>query len=222
MAVVKQSLQVLSGKLGSVVYKRRGNTNYVATMPTKYTMSGSPAAQNARKSFKTLSAFSKYVISSPRLKDIWNTSNLDGIYAYHKIMRANAPLIREGDPSVYNMIAPKTSEDPVNSVSLSKTELFLTLNNYVFLPHAEAFFLNLIFTFFHPKNPHTPFMEFAFLKGDAKPGSLDYTFQLPETAVKFIDEYEKVITYTALSFIKSKKLCCYSNTAVLFLTSEIT
>ncbi|MDY0081123.1 MAG: hypothetical protein RBR95_11090 [Ignavibacteriaceae bacterium] len=222
MAVVKQSLQVLSGKVGNVVYRRRGKINYMAALPKRYKMSKSPEAQAARKRFKTLSAFSKYVNTFHRLKEIWNDSTLEGLYAYNKIMKANAPHMQVEDLSVYNMIAPKTSEDPIKSLTLSKTELFLSLNNYVFPPEAEDFFLTLILTFYSPVNPGIPFMEFAFVQGNAQPGTLDYKFQLSETAVRFIGEYQKVIAYTALSFTQSKHLSCYSNTAVLFQTSEIT
>jgi len=221
MAVVKQSIQVLSGKIGTVVYKRRGNINYVAAMPVKYKKSESPAALTARDRFKVLGALSKYLISSPRLKEIWNSSELDGIYAYHKILKANSPLLREHTLSVYNMIAPKTPEDPVDSLSLTKTELSLTLTDYVFPSKATAFQLNLILAFLQPKSPQTSSLAFAFLKGDVQPGTLNYTFQLSPTAVKYIDDFEKVIIYTALSFTESKKLSWYSKKGALFLTSEI-
>lgn len=221
MAVVKQSLQVFSGKIGNVVYKRRGNTNYIATLPSKYTKSESLAAQNSRARFKVLGKFSKYLISSPALKEIWNISDFVGIYPYHKILKANSPLLDGTNLSVNNMIAPRTPENPVNAILLSKTELFLTLTDYIFPPKANQFQLNLILVFFSPKNPDIFPLEFAFLTSDVQPGVLNYSFQLPATAVQFISEFEKVIIYTVLSFTKSKKLSWFSNKGTLFLTSEI-
>ncbi|MHC1737215.1 MAG: hypothetical protein AB9882_04325 [Ignavibacteriaceae bacterium] len=221
MAVVKQSLQVLSGKIGNVVYKRRGNTNYIATMPSKYTKSESLAAKNARDRFKVLGKFSKYLLSSPVLKEIWKNSGLNGIYSYHKILKANSPLLDGQNLSVNNMIAPKTPENPVKVLSLSQTELLLTLNDYIFPAKATDFQLNIILAFFAPKNERSSPFQFAFVKSDAQPGSLNYTFQLPPTAVNFIAEFERVIIYTALSFTKSKKVSWYCNKGSLFLTSEI-
>ena len=221
MAIVKQSLQVLTGKIGNVVYKRRGNTNYIATKPSKYTKSNSLAAQNARIRFKVLGQFSKYLLTLPVLKKIWDNSGLDGIYAYHKILKANSSLLDGQNLSVNNVIAPKTPENPVKVVSLSQTELLITLNDYVFPEKANQFQLNIILTFLIPKNSETSPLQFAFLQGDVQPGSLSYTFELPPTAVTFISDFEKLIIYSALSFTKSKKISWFSNQGSLFLTSEI-
>ena len=77
MARFISSIGQITGKLGGVVFKRRGNKTYISKIPAHIKPSADPVVIQRRKKFAWVGKFTSAVNSSPLLKALWKSSSSD-------------------------------------------------------------------------------------------------------------------------------------------------
>ena len=87
MARFISSIGQITGKLGGVVFKRRGNKIYVSKAPGHLKPSKDPATKLRRKKFAWVGKFAAVVNSSPLLKSLWYSSSSRSISSFNKIFK---------------------------------------------------------------------------------------------------------------------------------------
>ena len=87
MARFISSIGIITGKLGGVVFKRRGNKTYVSKAPGHLKPSKDPATKLRRKKFAWVGKFASAVNSSPLLKSLWNSYSTRSLSSFNKIFK---------------------------------------------------------------------------------------------------------------------------------------
>lgn len=221
MAIIKSSLFVLSGNIGNYILKRRGKTEYISLKPASYTTSQSPAAVQNRNKFASLTAFCKFVNKSHRLKQIWLSSEVEGSSAYHKLMKTNAPLLKDGLLTPNNQIAPRTLQNPVNGITLTLEDITISLNNEIIPPPQSDYTFDVVLSFIRPKTPETsPVVSFQ-LFSNVPPDSLEITLSLFPFIKETFPLYEEVIIFSCFSKSMGKKVSWFSHNGKKFTISDL-
>lgn len=145
MAVVKgSSLGGYSGRIGNLVYRIVKGKTRVSIRPPKYNASYSAKAKRARRDFSASVKIAKAVILIPAIKMIWNNPEIEGFSAYHKIIKTNSALVKDGNLTTKNIITPEGLYLEISSLTIQDD----TLNVEFKFPEstgikfpAEVFFL---------------------------------------------------------------------------------
>lgn len=87
MARFISSIGQITGKLGGVVFKRRGNKTYISKAPAHIKPTNDPATKLRRKKFAWVGKFAAAVNSSPLLRSLWNSSSSRSISSFNKIFK---------------------------------------------------------------------------------------------------------------------------------------
>jgi len=87
MARFISSIGQITGKLGGVVFKRRGNKTYVSKAPGHLKPTNDPATKQRRKKFAWVGKFTKAVNASPLLNALWKPSSSKSVSVFNKIFK---------------------------------------------------------------------------------------------------------------------------------------
>jgi hypothetical protein len=145
MAIVKNpSLGGYSGRVGNHVFRIVKGKTRVSLRPVEFHASYSAKAKRARNDFAASVKLAKAVNLVPALKNIWNSSEIKGFSAYHKIIKTNSALVKDGNLTTKNIITPEGLFLEITSLSIQsntlKTELKFPESTGIKFP-AEVFFL---------------------------------------------------------------------------------
>jgi hypothetical protein len=71
MARLLSPIGIIQGKIGGLVFKRRGGKTYISSSPRQYTSPKDPASIQRKKKFAWVVQFSKAVNNFPLIKALW-------------------------------------------------------------------------------------------------------------------------------------------------------
>src|ERR1017187_5121737 len=102
MAKFISSIGQISGKLGGVVFKRRGNKTYIAKAPGRIKPTNDPVTKQRRKKFAWVGKFTGTVNASPLLHALWKpwSSRSSSVFSniFKSVFNTIDPLDLSGTP----------------------------------------------------------------------------------------------------------------------------
>jgi hypothetical protein len=88
MAKFISSIGQISGKLGGVVFKRRGNKTFITKVPEHIKPVKDPVTLQRRRKFAWVGKFTKAVNSSPILHALWKPQSTRSVSVYNHIFQS--------------------------------------------------------------------------------------------------------------------------------------
>lgn len=222
MKISKKYFGELSGKLGDVVFKQRGNTNYIASSPRKYTKPNSVEFENRKSIFKIAAKFSSAVNSIPELKYFWMNSNKNGASAYQKINKLALKTFSEGHSVNWLKITPENGFGViVSTYSLNKEQYNIRLE-----PLTERSGINTdietnikLITVFNPYDSSANLSEYEYFSNYSSNHIIDLntpveiSITLSTAQTNLISMYSKCRVYNTLITLNNEnELINYANT----------
>lgn len=105
-----QTLGVINGKVGNIVYRQVNGKTFASIRPTKYNVTNTEKSVKVKNGFKNLVRFSAFVNSIPILKAIWSNKKIQrGKRTYNKIFSQNKGYIKSEKITKYFTIVPEGS-----------------------------------------------------------------------------------------------------------------
>ncbi len=134
MATLKNLvLGEVSGKIGHVVIKKRGNKYSIAHRPKNYRTPRDTRSVSIRNQFRTISNLARRINNIDLLKIIWRSEFPDGYTAYHKILTSNYHHFRYSDFAGSPVLTPKPGF-PLTDPKVEMTEKEIIIKTSPILP----------------------------------------------------------------------------------------
>ena len=89
----RSPFNIPDGKIGDYVAKHRGGTPYIAGKPIRTKIKQSPALKKAKNTFGFLAKVTPALHADPKLRAMWETSDVQGENSRNKITHINFSLI---------------------------------------------------------------------------------------------------------------------------------
>lgn len=223
MAKLKNKfLGEIQGKIGDVVFKQRGSTNYISFKPRKYLQSNSTAREIAKNKFKHAAKFSSAVNSIPELKYFWMNSNKNGASAYQKINKSALKTFSEGHSVNWLKMTPENGFGViVSTYSLNKEQYDIRLE-----PLTERSGINTdietnikLITVFNPYDSSANLSEYEYFSNCSSNQIIDLntpveiSITLSTAQTNLISMYSKCRVYNTLITLNNENvLINYANT----------
>ena len=130
MAKFISSIGQISGKLGGVVFKRRGNKTFITKVPVHIKPAKDPATLQRRKKFAWVGKFTKAVNSSPILHSLWKPLSTRSVSVYNNIFQSVFGSIDIKDLSGIPIFIPYFSPFSLinKSVTFGKSSIFVEVD----------------------------------------------------------------------------------------------
>lgn len=126
MARFISSIGQITGKLGGVVFKRRGNKTYISKSPAHIKPTNDPAVKQRRKKFAWVGKFTGAVNASPLLHALWKPRSSKSSPVFGNIFKAVYGTIDPHDLSGTPLFTPGQAFSLINkSVTFGKSSLFV-------------------------------------------------------------------------------------------------
>ncbi len=217
MARVKKNfLGEVRGKIGDVVYKKRGKTEYAASTPKARTDEVSPAETANRNRMKVAGKFAKAVKDVDVLKKIWESVEIEEYEdseAINKITGINYKSFSPGKATEENKITPEGFNFPVKSVDCLESKVEVELNELPRRKGNEKLVFVLVMWFEKPRlNEYDYYTNECILK-EAKGNGKRIIFELDENMKMKGTKYRDKIIYLALVVVdEDEKVVRWSST----------
>lgn len=118
----------VNGKLGNLVFRQINGKTYVSNRPRNYKPTKSQTAKKVRGSFAAASKLASLVNADKTISEVWKAAKIGGNDPYHKIIKYNTRLVKEGSLTEKNKITPDGLFLKIESASLQNQVLHLSLN----------------------------------------------------------------------------------------------
>jgi hypothetical protein len=129
MAKFISSIGQITGKLGGVVFKTRGNKTYISKAPGNLKPTRDPATKLRRKKFGWVGRFASTVNSFPILKALWNSQSPGSRSSFNKIFKqvfSTFPSSDYSGPIVFT--PPNGFKLAASSVVFGKSSVFIEVS----------------------------------------------------------------------------------------------
>jgi hypothetical protein len=146
----KRVLGEIRGRVGNVVIKLRNGKQYIASRPSKYTMSKASHEVDKRNRFKVNGLFAKTIKESKLLYSIWDKEKAPAASAYNKICKINFKLCNTARPSTQNLITPGGFNLPVETFSYFPDKIEAELKPFDIFPGEKLMIFILLISFYEP------------------------------------------------------------------------
>ena len=214
------------GKLEGMVIRRVNGKTFYSTRPDTYKMSQAKSAKDSRQAFGLVARFAKIISASPVLSNCWKKSKLKGTSAYHRIIKHNLPLTKEGLLTKKNGITPDGFGYNINT-SIGKTYdlLFnLDLTRSGIGDTVKNVNVYCIIVFSNPNRRSKPadFLEASISFEEVKTKDiLEFELKYPKREKELFNKYNRLILFTAVSFNNTnEKVSCSGSAAQEFRVSK--
>lgn len=157
--IQKQILGEIRGKVGSIVGKVRNGKPYIASRPSKYTMSKVPHEVDKRNRFKVNGLFAKSIKENKLLYGIWDKKKAPASSAYNKLCKVNYRLCNTDRPTDKNLITPDGFPLPVESISFFPDKIEAELLPFDILPDEKRVMFILLVSFYEPEKKELPYFS---------------------------------------------------------------
>jgi hypothetical protein len=146
----KRVLGEIRGRVGDVVIKLRNGKQYIASRPSKYTMSKASHEVDKRNRFKVNGLFAKAIKESNLLYTIWDKEKAPAASAYNKICKVNFKLCNTNRPSAKNLITPGGFNLPVETFSYFPDKVEAELEPFDIHPDEKQVIFIMMICFYEP------------------------------------------------------------------------
>jgi hypothetical protein len=192
----KRVLGEIRGRIGDVVVKVRNGKQYIASRPSKYTISKAPHEVDKRNRFKVNGLFAKAINENKLLYSIWDNEKAPAASAYNKICKINFKLCNTSRPSVQNLITPRGFNLPVESFSYFPNRVETKLNPFDILPGEKSVIFILLICFYEPVMNEADYFTIKRIE-DYDMDELKLTFNFNPTEKQIALAYKNRIAYLA-------------------------
>ena len=148
----KKVLGEIRGRVGNIVGKVRNGKQYIASRPSKYTMSKAPHEVDKRSRFKVNGIFAKAIREDKLLYSIWEKEKAPAASAYNKICKVNFKLCRTERPSDENIITPSGFDLPVENISYRQDKIVVEIVPFDIQPDETSVLFLMMISFHRPFN----------------------------------------------------------------------
>jgi hypothetical protein len=186
----------IRGRVGNIVGKVRNGKQYIASRPSKYTMSKAPHEVDKRNKFKVNGLFAKAIKENNILYNIWDKEKAPAASAYNKICKINFKLCGSDRPSVQNKITPGGFDLPVESITYQQDKIEVELMPFDILPDEKRVIFILLVSFYDPKKKELPYFSFKQITG-YELDELKLTFNFNTTDKQLANMYNKRTVFLA-------------------------
>jgi hypothetical protein len=87
MARIVSPIGIITGKLGNVIFRRRGNKTYVCKAPEQYRIPTDPATIERKRKFARVGKIAVVINSIPLLKAVWTPGSNKSVTPYNQIFK---------------------------------------------------------------------------------------------------------------------------------------
>lgn len=202
-----------SGKVGDVVYRRKNKKIHAYKANKKRKRTITEAVVKNESAFARVIRFSNFINNPVIVKNVWEFSKLPGTYTNLKIFKFNYENIRSRGITGNVHILPQNYYYDNKSILIDKDSLtlnFRVTSAYEYYKkqtkefNSPYYFLALV----HAKNPikkrskHKEIsvfpVELSSLERIEFKKTYSFSFDLPNDALSFIDDYKTVIVFPAI------------------------
>ena len=180
----KKVLGEIRGRVGDIVGKVRNGKQYIASRPTKYTMSTAPHEVDKRNRFKVNALFAKSLKENKLLYSIWDKDKAPAASAYNKICKVNFKLCGTQRPTTENLITPGGFILPVESISYLLDKIEAELKPFDILPGEKRVIFILLTSFYEPVGNETDYFKIKRIENyDMDELKLTFNFNITEKQI---------------------------------------
>ncbi len=202
--VEKNFLGEVRGKIGDVVYRKRGKKIIAASAPKKRTKKFSPAEIANQKKMRVAGKFAGAVKGIEVLKKIWEAVEIEKYedsYPVNKISGVNYDFFLPGKATDENIITPEGFNFPVKRVECLDSQIELKLNELPQKKGNEKFVFVLLAWFEKPRlRKYGSYANECIVK-EAKSNVKKIIFELDEIVKMKESRYREKIIYLALVIV---------------------
>lgn len=163
--VEKNVLGMINGRVGDLVFKVRNGKQYVASRPSKYTMSRKPTEEARRNKFSVNGKFAKCISSVPELKAVWEKAKAPAVSGYNKICSVNFKRCSDESPTLNNIITPGGFPLDIKKIEAFEDKIAAELFPFGLLDGEEKVVFVMIVCFYMPAGSRNEFYELRALAG---------------------------------------------------------
>ena len=180
----KKVLGEIRGRVGNIVGKVRNGKQYIASRPSKYTMSKAPHEVDKRNRFKVNGLFAKAIKENKLLYNIWNKEKAPATSAYNKICKVNFKLCSTERPTPENLITPGGFTLPLESISYFADKIEAELKPFDILPDERRVIFILLTSFYEPVMTEADYFRIKRIEDyDLDELKLTFNFNTPEKQI---------------------------------------
>jgi hypothetical protein len=216
--LVKQTLGKVSGGAGNVVFRDFGDETFISSRPRRYKVQKDFKLGGHKLKFYYSLKITKTIIKIKEFKEVWNKSNMPGKRGYNRMISANYKLLKDGLPSVENIITPKGRALLFDILEMNSKGIKFSFGMAGLIK--PPFILQFVFVLFNPIEPKKSLYEIIgrqfrirpdlaeTLKDKNDKGKYVYSYDYGKEEESCLSEYQNVILYAAVvgtSTIKGKK-----------------
>ncbi|MFZ1517293.1 MAG: hypothetical protein WAU11_00870 [Ignavibacteriaceae bacterium] len=196
------------GKTDGKVFRQVNGKTFFSFRPDTYNISQTKSAKNSRQAFGTVVQFAKLITSSDELSYCWKKAKIKGTSAYHRILKHNLPLTKDGLLSIRNQMIPKgfdytfncdLNEDSTLLFNLDLSNAGLTLKKFAL----NAYFIIALFNPASKKSGTEFLVSTIELEQVDNLEDINFNISFSTTEKKIINKYKNLIVFSAL-IINSK------------------
>ena len=130
MAIVKNFIGGLSGRVGDKIYRNFNGKIVVSSAPTKYVIPNDPESVARREKFLFISKIASAVLKNFIIKNLWAKANIKCISPYHKFIKINRPIVDNSYNVSFLRLIPNDCMNvkvSVKSILISKNEIVVEI-----------------------------------------------------------------------------------------------
>jgi|WetSurMetagenome_2_1015567.scaffolds.fasta_scaffold326901_1 hypothetical protein len=204
------------GKVENKVYRQMNGKTFVSHRPDSYNISQTKSAINSRQAFGQVVQFAKLITSSPELSHCWKKAKLKGTSAYHRIIKHNLPLTKDGLLSVNNQIIPNGFDCTLNCILTEELSILFNLDLTNSGIPKNSIGIN-VYNIISLKRASSKKLSSAFLVNTTSftpPGKfndIQFSIDFSNPEKKLISKYDSLILFTALVITDINKILKHSS-----------
>ena len=216
MAKVKKNfLGEVRGKVGDVIYRKRGNMEYVSSVPKKRVSFSDAEIENQNK-MKAAGKFSRVVKDIEVLFKIWDSAKIKGYEDSHpvnKITGINYKYVLPGRVTENNKITPGGFTLAVKGVRCLESKIEVKLKEVPRKRVKEKFIFLLLYWFGEPKlKKYSEYASGSIIKEMMKIDK-EIVFELDEDMMRNSARYSERIIFLALLVVDEEgRIVSWSST----------
>lgn len=196
------------GKIGDYVVRKMNGKYFVSLRPEHYKISQNKKARDSRNGFGICVNLARMVNNSPELKLVWKSAPVEGTSAYHRILKHNLPLCREGNLTINNIITPSGLSNPVKNVSFDRESLIIQIDQEIVKGEFESEQFKIFYLIYmdqHIRNKDTT-NQFVILSSELNVrNSLELNKNFSDVYQSLFGKFTKFIIYTSVLYDKGLK-----------------
>ena len=214
--ITKNVIGNISGTLGNMVFRNIGGKVIIYTRPHNQKISYTEKSVKNRGKFGMASLLSTNALQLPGIKEVWNSSNLEGRSAYTKIIKFNAKSVEADRLTIKNDIVPIGKRLTVNSFSLTSEKFEIDYNTDNLQNITQPYNACLLIFLYDLKNPATGsnhyFIKDTLIINDGITSeNKTLQFIMSNTYSAEISLYNKAVIFFALTKTTSKEVYWTTN-----------